>query len=121
MATRVHRPLKLYEFIGNCIGKQRYELSRQLKDLHVDVALFSEKSSKIHEWFFIQNFHFYRTGRYPDRKGITAVSVRKGIPPNHVDVPPIVSVETIGVCMPIGNSEILLASVYNSPGCFDCC
>jgi hypothetical protein len=31
-------------------------------------------------------------------------------------LPPIVSIEATGVCIPIGNSEILLAAVYKSPG-----
>jgi hypothetical protein len=34
-----------------------------------------------------------------------------------VDLPLLVSVEATGVCIPIGNNEILLASVYKSPGC----
>jgi hypothetical protein len=32
------------------------------------------------------------------------------------DLPPLVSVEATGVCIPIGNSEVLLAAVYKSPG-----
>jgi hypothetical protein len=32
MATRVHRPLKVIAFNANGIGRQRYELSKQLKD-----------------------------------------------------------------------------------------
>jgi hypothetical protein len=39
MATRVHRPLKVLAFNANGIGRQRYELSKQL---HIDVALLSE-------------------------------------------------------------------------------
>jgi hypothetical protein len=50
------------------------------------------------------------------RKGGTAVAVRKGIPHNHVDLPPLVSVEATGVCIPVGNSEVLLAAAYKSPG-----
>jgi hypothetical protein len=65
---------------------------------------------------FISNFHFYRTDCYQGRKGITAVAVRKGIFHNHVDLPPLVSVEATGVCIPIGNSEVLLKAVYKSPG-----
>jgi hypothetical protein len=80
------------------------------------VALFSETHLKPHERFFISNFHFYRTDRHPGKKGGTAVAVRKGIPHNHVDLPPLVSVEATGVCIPIGNSEILLAAVHKSPG-----
>jgi hypothetical protein len=80
------------------------------------VALFSETHLKTHERFFIQNFHPYRTDRYPGRKGGTTVAVRKGIPHNHVDLRPLVSVEATGVCIPIGNSKVLLAAVYKSPG-----
>jgi hypothetical protein len=39
----------------------------------------------------------------------------KGIPHNHVYLPPLVSIEVTGVCIPIGNSEVLLAAVYKSP------
>jgi hypothetical protein len=40
----------------------------------------------------------------------------RGVLHNHVDLPPLVSVEATGVCIPIGNSEVLLASVYKSAG-----
>jgi hypothetical protein len=36
--------------------------------------------------------------------------------PIYVDLPPLVSVEATGVCIPVGNSEVLLAAVYKSPG-----
>jgi hypothetical protein len=31
-------------------------------------------------------------------------------------LPPLVSIEATGVCVPIGNNEVLLAAVYKSPG-----
>jgi hypothetical protein len=37
-------------------------------------------------------------------------------PHNHVELPPLVSVEATGICIPIGNSEVLLAAVYKYPG-----
>jgi hypothetical protein len=80
------------------------------------VALLSETHLKPHERFFISNCRFYQTDRYPGRKGGTAAAVRKGIPHNHVDLPPLVSVEATGVCIPIGNSEVLFAAAYKSPG-----
>jgi exonuclease III len=80
MASRVHRPLKVLTFNANGIGRQRYELSKQLQDLRVDVALFSETHLKPHERFSIPNFHFYRTDRHPGRKGGTAVAVEKAFP-----------------------------------------
>jgi hypothetical protein len=42
--------------------------------------------------------------------------VRKGIPHNHVDLPPHVSKKAIGVCILIGNNEVLLAAACKSPG-----
>jgi hypothetical protein len=66
-----------------------------------------------------ENFTFYRscrTGRFQGRKDRIAVAVRKGIPHNHVDLPPFVSMEAIGVCITTGNSEVLLAAVYKSSG-----
>jgi hypothetical protein len=44
MATRVYWPLRVIEFNVNDTGRQRYELSKQVQDLQVDVALFSETS-----------------------------------------------------------------------------
>jgi hypothetical protein len=46
----------------------------------------------------------------------TAIAVRKGIPHNHVDLPPLLSVEETEVCIPVGNDVVLLAAVYKSPG-----
>jgi hypothetical protein len=95
--------------------KQRYELSKQLQDLHVDIPLFSGTHLKPYERSFISNYHFYRIDCHPGRKGGTAVAARSSVPQNHIDIPTLVSVEVAGVCIPIGNSEVLLASVYISP------
>jgi hypothetical protein len=96
--------------------RQSYELDKQLQDLHIDVALFPETYLKPLDRFSIQNYHFYRVDRKPGRKGGTAVPVKKGIPHSHVDLPPLILLEATGVCIPIGNREILLAAVYQSPG-----
>jgi hypothetical protein len=60
----VHRPPKVIAFNANGIWRRRYELSKQLQDLHIDVALFSVTYLKSHERFFIPNYHFYRTDRF---------------------------------------------------------
>jgi exonuclease III len=112
MVNRIHRPLKVIAFNANGILRQRYELSKQLQDLHIDVALFSETHLKLHESFSIQNYHFYRNNRQPGRKGGTAAAVKKGIP----YLPPLISVEATGVYIPIGNREVLLAALYKSQG-----
>jgi exonuclease III len=116
MASRVHRPLKIIAFNANGIGRQRHELGKQLQDLSIDLALFSETYLKPHERNVITNYHIYRMDRYPGRKGGTAVTVRIGIPHNHVDQPTLVSVEATGACIPVVNDVVLLAAVYKSPG-----
>jgi hypothetical protein len=61
MATEIRRNLKIIAFNANGIMRQRYELSKQLQDLHI--ALFSETHLKPHEKFIIANYHFHRTDR----------------------------------------------------------
>jgi exonuclease III len=80
MAARIHMPLKVIKFNANGIGRHRYELSKQLQDQHIDVALFPETHLKPHERSFIPNYNFYHADRYPGRKGGTVVAVRKCIP-----------------------------------------
>jgi hypothetical protein len=46
MATRVYMPLKVAAFNANGIGRQCYELSKQLQGHHIDVALLSETHLK---------------------------------------------------------------------------
>jgi hypothetical protein len=64
----VRRPLKLMAFIANGIWRQCNELSKQLQDLHADVAVLSETHLKPHERFFIPNYHFYQTDRFQEEK-----------------------------------------------------
>jgi hypothetical protein len=80
-----------------CIGRQRHELSKQLQDLHVDVALFSETRLKPHDRFHIQNYRFYRIDRHPERKGELPLQLEKASPHMHVDLPPLISIEVTGV------------------------
>jgi hypothetical protein len=98
MAAKVHRPLKVIAFKAIGIWRRRYELSKQMQDLYIDVALPSETHLKPHERFFIPNYHFYPANCCPGRKGGTVIAIRKGIPHNHVDLPPLVSTEATGVC-----------------------
>jgi hypothetical protein len=76
-------------FNANGIGRQRHELNKQLQHLHIDLALFAETHLKPHDRSHIQNYNFYQIDREPERKGGTAVAVRRGIPHMHVDsLPP---------------------------------
>jgi hypothetical protein len=70
MTARVHRPLKVIAFNANGIWRQRHELSKQLEDLYIEVALLSETHLKPHERFCIPNYLFYWTGRFLGRKCI---------------------------------------------------
>jgi hypothetical protein len=97
------------------IARWRYELSKQLQELHIDVALPSDTHLKIRDRLFIPNYHIYRTDCFPGRKGGTSTAFRKIISHNHVDFPCLVSVEATVVCILIANSEVLLAAVCKSP------
>jgi hypothetical protein len=77
--------------------------------LLIDVALLSETHLKPHEKCFIPNYHFYRSDHFLGRKGGTTVALRKGIPHNHVDLLPLVSIEATRVCISIGSSEVVIA------------
>jgi hypothetical protein len=115
-ATRIYRPLKIIAFNANGIWKQHYELSKQLHDLHTDVTLFSATHLKPYERFYFPKYYLYRIDhRHPKRKGGTANAVRKGISHRQLDLPPLVSIEVTGICIPIGNCKVLLAAVYKSP------
>jgi hypothetical protein len=43
------------------------------------------------------------------------LQLRKTSPQTNVDLSPLLSVEATGVCIAIGNTEMLLAAVYKSP------
>jgi hypothetical protein len=47
--------------------------------------------------------------------GGTAVAAKKAISHTYVDLPPLLSVEATGVCIVIGHTDMLLASLYKSP------
>jgi hypothetical protein len=59
------------------------------------VTLLSETHLNPHESFFIPNYHLLDC--FLGRKVGTAVAVRKGIPHNLVDLPPLASVEATRV------------------------
>jgi hypothetical protein len=65
--------------------------------------------------FYIPNHHIYRNDRLDGNKGGTAVAVKNGIPHSYVDLQSLLSLEATGVSIPIGHTEMLLASVYKSP------
>jgi hypothetical protein len=46
---------------------------------------------------------------------ITFPVVTEGIPHNHVELTPLVSIEATGICVLTGNSEVSLAAVYKPP------
>jgi hypothetical protein len=56
MTGKVNRLLKMTDFYASGIWRQFYELSKQLWDLHIYVALLSHTHIKSHERFFIPNY-----------------------------------------------------------------
>jgi hypothetical protein len=56
--------------------------------------------------FYIPNYDSYRTDRDDGHKGRAALTVKQTIPHTCVDLPPLLSVEGIGICITIGNAEM---------------
>jgi hypothetical protein len=107
MDARVPRTLKVIAFTENSIWKQ---LSKLLQDVHIDVFLLSQTNVISHGRFLISNNHFYRTGRFPGKKEGNCVVVKKRNSPYRADLPFLVSIEATGVCIRIGNCEMLFAA-----------
>jgi hypothetical protein len=63
---------------------------------------------------YIPNCDFYRTDREGRHKSGTVAAVMKGIPHTsvHLTSSPLLSVQATAVCIPTGNIEMLLATVY---------
>jgi exonuclease III len=111
MPTTVHRPLKIITFNVNGIGRWTYKVRKQFQEFKIDMTLFSERHLKPHMRFYVPNYDIYRIYCEDGHKGVTSVAVKKGIPHTHVDLPPLLSVEAAGVCIPIGNTEMFLVVV----------
>lgn len=71
---------------------------------------------KLLERYYIPYYYFYGTNRFTDVKGGAAFAVGKGIPHIQADLPSLVSVHATGICIPIGNSKVLLLALYIPPG-----
>jgi hypothetical protein len=115
MPATVHRPLKIIAFSADGVGRQSYEFRKHLQDIKIDMALFSETHLKSHMRFYIPYYDIYRTDLDYGHKNETAIAVKKGILHTCTDIPLFLPVDAAGICIPIGNSEMLLAAVYKSP------
>jgi hypothetical protein len=115
MPTRVHTPLKITAVNANGIGRQAYEVRQLLQNLGKDVALFTASYRKPHMRFCSLDYDIYRTDHEDGHEGGTANTVTKGIHHTCADPPPLLPVKATGVCIPIGNTDLLLAGVYKSP------
>jgi hypothetical protein len=94
--------------------RQAYEVRKLLHDLGKHMALFTATHWKPHMRFFVLDYDIYRTDREDWNKGGNAIAVKTGIPHTCADLPPLLSAEATGACIPIGNTEIFLAYLYKS-------
>jgi hypothetical protein len=79
-AARVHRLLKVITFQAKGVWRQCYELSKQLQDLHIDVAFLSQTHLKPHESFFVLNYHFYQLTTSQKEKAELSLQLEKAFP-----------------------------------------
>jgi hypothetical protein len=106
MVATVHRSPKVVAFNANDIGRQAYEIRKQMQNLKIDVAIFWETHLKKHMRFYIPNYHIYRNDRLDGHKG--------GIKHTYVDLLKAGEVEATWGSIPIGHNKMLLASLYKS-------
>jgi hypothetical protein len=62
--------------------------------------------------FYIPNYDFYQVDHEDRHKGETAVAVKKGNPHTCINLPPLLLVKATGVCILIGNTELLIDCSY---------
>jgi inorganic pyrophosphatase len=77
MPTTVHRPLKVIAFNANGIGRQSFEVRKQLQELKIDVPLFSETHLKPYMTFYIPNYDFIRLTVKTGTKAELSLQLRK--------------------------------------------
>jgi hypothetical protein len=80
------------------------------------MELYLQRHIKPHNRFFIPSYHFYWISYFLGLKDRTTTAIRKGIPHNSVDLFPFVLVDVTGVCIPTGNSKILLPTIHKFLG-----
>ena len=92
----VRKPLKVLALNCQAIQKQKYELETYLQQKGIDIALFSETFLKATHHFKLRNYLIYRKDR-PTRGGGTAVAIKREIPHDHIDLPPLLHFEGTGI------------------------
>jgi hypothetical protein len=113
MATRFHTFLKVVAFNANGILGQRNDLSKQVGSSTDRRGASFEKASRKIVYLKLP----YLSDRPPSRlKSTTAIAVRICVPHTYIDLCRLSSTEAIGISIPIGNKEILLAALYITPG-----
>jgi hypothetical protein len=104
MANRVHRQFEAALWARQTAGRLTYRCGS-----------FFRNTSKTSWEVFYSKLSLLPKRSPAGKKRWNCRAVKKGIPHIHVDLPPLISVEATGVCIPIGNEEIHFAAVYKSP------
>mgnify|MGYP003623267833 FL=1 len=116
MRRGTNRPLKLLAFNADGIISQKYELCELIQSEKSDIILLNETHLKPHHRFNVPNFTTYRIDRLTqDGGGGTAILVKSGIPHQHFDLPPLISIEATAIQLQIGGKYTLIVSVYKQP------
>jgi hypothetical protein len=68
MTAKVRRPLRVIAFNANDIWRQRYELSKEPQDLHIDVDLLSETYSNPVRGSLLQINNFIRLTAFREER-----------------------------------------------------
>jgi hypothetical protein len=112
MPTTVNKPLKITAFNAKGTGRQTYEVRKHLQD-----PVLRHTSETSYEALHPKT-DIYQTDCQDRHKDGTAVAVKKGIPHKCTELPPLLSIEATGVCIPIETLKCCLRLFINL--CKDC-
>ena len=114
--------LKQAKFIGlaswNCgaqLHNKTNELTRFLADYKIKILLIQETWLKPDITFHIPNYFVYRSDRFPEPHGGTAILVHKSIPHTPITLPPLQNIEATAIEVSFNNKTLSIISAYKRP------
>ncbi|XP_045466746.1 uncharacterized protein LOC123675431 [Harmonia axyridis] len=113
---RKPKSLEIAVWNADGITNKKDEFEDFLNRHEVDVALVCETHLKPCLSLKIRNYQTYRRDRNDDRKGGTAILIKKSIAHSEIDLPDLQHLEANAITMYTNSGDIRLIAAYNRPG-----
>ena len=112
----LHHSLTVATFNADGLKKQKFLLVRFLTEHRIDIALIQEThfTNRIKEWR-LPNYLTYRLDRVNRQKGGLLILVKRDFPTREINIPPLRTLEAIGIEILTPGVPLILVSGYRSP------